>query len=150
MKPKSKHLRCRTYFNLLDTTNGEGDYFVAVSATAALPEKPHIPWWLWPNVLSLDAPLVAVLWQEALSRAHHVKLLPGCNLALGLAVWLIYIVDRVLDGCGAPRGEVLSPRHAFYRRHRIWFVVLVIPALSAWLLYVALWVLRLAGFSVNS
>jgi len=92
-------------------------------------------------VLSLDAPLVAVLWQEALSRAHHVKLLPGCNLALGLAVWLIYIVDRVLDGCGASRSEILSPRHAFYRRHRIWLIALVIPALAAWLLYVALWVI---------
>ncbi len=89
-----------------------------MSIPPATQARPRTPWWLWPNVLSLDAPLVAVLWQEALGRAHHVRLLPGCDLALGLAVWLIYIVDRTLDGFTAAPDQQLSVRHAFYRRHR--------------------------------
>jgi len=82
--------------------------------------------------------LVAMLWQEALGRAHHVKLLPGCNLALGLAVWLIYIVDRTLDGFTHTPDQQLSVRHVFYRRHRVWIIGLVIPGLTVWLLWLAL------------
>ena len=37
------------------------------------PEKEKIPWWLWPNVLSLDAPLVA---------ADALGVLPGFEQAV--------------------------------------------------------------------
>jgi hypothetical protein len=60
-----------------------------VSAAAASSSPSRIPWWLWPNVLSLDAPLVAVLWQAALAKVHHVAIMPGLHVALFLAVWLI-------------------------------------------------------------
>jgi hypothetical protein len=89
----------------------------------------------------LDAPVVAVLWQEALARVHHVKLLPGCNLALGLAVWLIYIVDRTLDGFTDTPESQLSARHAFYQRHRLWVIGLVVPALCGGLLWLGLTVI---------
>lgn len=101
-------------------------------------EQSRIPWWLWPNVLSLDAPLVAVLCQAALARAHKVALLPSVYGALFLTVWLIYVVDRVLDGFSMEKAERLSPRHAFYRRHRRLFLLLLIPAGVFTLLWLAL------------
>ena len=30
------------------------------------------PWWLWPNLLALDAPLVAVVWQHALAPPEEI------------------------------------------------------------------------------
>jgi hypothetical protein len=89
-------------------------------------------------VLSLDAPLVAVLCQAALARAHQVSLLPSVHAALFLAVWLIYIVDRVLDGFPVKEVERLSARHAFYRRHRGVFVFFVVPAGGVALSWLAL------------
>jgi len=75
--------------------------------------------WLWPNLLSLDAPLVALLWQILFVRCFHGSLgmLPAALLAV--AVWLIYVADRTLD---AWRGSIEQPRHEFYRRH--WRMVL--------------------------
>ena len=32
------------------------------------------PWWLWWNILSLDAPTVAVVWASLLARASHMRL----------------------------------------------------------------------------
>lgn len=98
----------------------------------------RIPWWLWLNVLSLDAPIIAMLWQEALTRCYHVKLIPGCQLALGLAVWLIYLVDRTLDTLAKIEIHRLSVRHAFYRRHRKLFAWLIIPVIAVLLVIVAL------------
>ena len=45
--------------------------------------------WLWPNLLSLDAPVVALLWQLLFVRCFHGSLgtLPAALLAV--AVWLI-------------------------------------------------------------
>src|SRR5690242_16333745 len=53
--------------------------------------------WLWPNLLSLDAPLVAVLWQQLFARCFG---LPGDAipaLLLVASVWLIYAADRAFD-----------------------------------------------------
>jgi hypothetical protein len=55
------------------------------------------PWWLWPHVLSLEAPLVAVLWQRALAHAHGIRLTPMLDAGLALACWVIYVIDRTLD-----------------------------------------------------
>jgi len=86
--------------------------------------------WLWPNLLSLDAPLVAVLWQVLFARCFHAN--PGSLPAvlLVLAVWLIYAADRSLDAWG---GNGCQPRHEFYRRHwrsvlPLWIVVLGVTA----------------------
>ncbi len=104
----------------------------------SLASRQSTPWWLWLNILSLDAPIVAMLWQEALSRCYHVKLVPGFQLALGLAVWLIYLVDRTLDGMAQTETHLLSARHAFYRRHRKLFAWVIIPLVTLLLLGVAL------------
>jgi hypothetical protein len=110
-----------------------------------VPEEPtnhaplRTPWWLWINVLSLDAPLVAVIWQAALARVHRVVLQPGCYIALGLAVWVIYMADRVIDSFGKTEGCLLTARHVFYRRHRTLYVTLILPAAVLLLLKNALW-----------
>ena len=53
--------------------------------------------WLWPNLLSLDAPAVALLWQIFFARCFHAKLEPLPSVLLVLAVWLIYAADRTID-----------------------------------------------------
>jgi len=90
--------------------------------------------WLWPNLLSLDAPIVALLWQLLFVRCFHGSLgmLPAALLAL--AVWLIYVADRTLD---ALRGSIERPRHEFYRRYwrtvlPIWIGALGTGAWLAW------------------
>ena len=94
--------------------------------------------WLWPNLLSLDAPLVALLWQTLFIRCFRVPR-DGANQALPSillvsAVWLIYTADRALD---AWRGACSRPRHEFYRRHwrgvlPVWALVLATTAWLAW------------------
>ncbi len=68
-------------------------------------QHPHAParFWLWPNLLSLDAPVVAVLWQILFARCFQVPVDALAALLLLLTVWLIYAADRTLD---AWRGDV--------------------------------------------
>lgn len=74
--------------------------------------------WEWPSVLSLDAPLIAVLWQLLLSRALGASLDWRHHALLGAAVWLIYSADRWLDGLKLGVALVRTQRHHFYVRHR--------------------------------
>jgi len=99
-----------------------------VSDAPSTTSNPRVPWWLWLNVLSLDAPIVAVLWQAALATVHDIHLPQVCYLTLGLAVWLIYMVDHTLDGLGNVDPKRVTARHAFYRRNRMLFMFVVIPA----------------------
>lgn len=103
--------------------------------------QPRTPWWLWVNILSLDAPLIAVLFQAALAKAYHVTLPLGCYVTLWMAVWLIYVLDRTLDGYSSDIPPKLSARHAFYRRHRRLFMIGIIPCMimiTAWLAWTAI------------
>src|SRR6185437_1358774 len=75
------------------------------------------PVWLWLNFLSLDAPLVALVWQDFLARCYPTSLLFPGRAALGLTVWAIYLADRILDVSHAATAAE-SMRHRFYRRHR--------------------------------
>jgi hypothetical protein len=87
-------------------------------------------WWQWPTVLSLDAPVVALLWQWLLARSARVA--PGWPEAfvLGSSVWLAYAADRWNEGWRLVPGHVRTQRHAFYQRCR-W------PVAGAWLLMLA-------------
>jgi len=73
--------------------------------------------WLWPNVLTLQAPLVAVLWQVLLARSLHLRLNPFEPWALAMAVWLIYVADHLIDTAGPVAGAWEPPRKEFCRRH---------------------------------
>lgn len=95
---------------------------------------PNCAPWLWPNLLSLDAPLVAVLWQAMFVRAFHAGSDALPSVVLVLTVWLIYVADRVLD---AATGSESEPRHRFYRRHwrwvlPVWSAVFTITGRLAW------------------
>jgi len=74
------------------------------------------PWWLWPNLLSLDAPLVAVLWQGFLAYRFSLPLRPVARVVLGLTVWAIYLLDRLLDA-RRPAFHGEPARHRYYRRN---------------------------------
>lgn len=84
--------------------------------------------------MSLDAPVVAVLWQILFARCFHAEVSPLAALVLALAVWLIYAADRVFDawtksGC--------LPRHEFYRRYwravaPVWTAVFAVAGWLAW------------------
>ena len=75
--------------------------------------------WLWPNLLSLDAPLIALLWQILFVRCFHSRPSSWSAALLAVSVWLIYAADRTLD---AWRGNEDQLRHRFYRRY--WRVLL--------------------------
>jgi hypothetical protein len=89
------------------------------AAPASNPAAAESPWrfWLWPNFLSLDAPLVAVLWQVLLTRELGVHVKSGEPLVLALCVWLVYVADRVLDALRPLKGDWEPARKSFYRRH---------------------------------
>jgi hypothetical protein len=91
--------------------------------------------WLWPNLLSLDAPVVALLWQILFARCFHARVDPLPSILLVLAVWLIYAADRTFD---AWRGASARPRHDFYRRHwrallPLWILALAAGSALAWM-----------------
>jgi hypothetical protein len=90
-----------------------------------------VPWWLWLQVLALDAPLVALAIQEVLACSHAVWLGWDFRAALFLSTWVIYLLDRTLDALRHP--DLRSTRHEFCRRHHKVLLGLVIPALG-WLL----------------
>jgi hypothetical protein len=78
------------------------------------PGAAGVRWWLWPNVLALDAPAVAVVWQRFLGDTFGVEVPVAASVVLGLVVWGIYLVDRRLDGVHAATSQ---PRHRFAKQH---------------------------------
>lgn len=76
-----------------------------------------IPWWLWWNILSADAPTVAIVWALLFASAGRARLSTADELVLSLSVWGIYISDRLLDTWTAKRRTLLRDRHLFCARH---------------------------------
>jgi hypothetical protein len=104
-----------------------------VSAPLKLRNRP----WIWPSLLSLDAPVVAVLWLALLSEALRVRVPAVETAVLAMAVWLIYVADRILDSFSEGERVPLAPRHRFYREHRAAFAlpfcaILLLAAWMAW------------------
>jgi len=91
--------------------------------------KPH--WWQWPTILSLDAPVVSVLWQAMLARVAGVDLRWPHVIVLGATVWLAYVADRWIEGWHLHWRDVRTQRHRFYQRRR-W------PVAAAWVLVAAM------------
>ena len=91
-------------------------------------EKSRTPWWQWPNLLSLDAPLVAVAWLWMFSRFYHIEVQhPAIYWTLAGMVWVIYVVDRLRDA--RDQDPELRERHQFHWRHRKILIPLVVLVL---------------------
>ena len=88
-------------------------------------ESRTIRWWLWWNVLSVDAPTVAVAWAALFAHASGGKLSAAEATVLVLGVWVIYVSDRLLDGWTAKDRAALHERHHFCERHRFVLAPLV-------------------------
>jgi hypothetical protein len=87
------------------------------------------PWWLWPNLLALDAPAVAVTWQVFLASVAGVAVPLAASAVLGLVVWAAYLIDRSLD---ARRGLASADRHRVAGRNPlVWFGIAVAALASA-------------------
>lgn len=86
------------------------------------------PPWLWPNLLGLDAPVVAVAWQWLFARVFGADLPPVIHIILGLSVWCVYLADRLYDAKRAPQRGGQTERLRFTRRH---FTALSVIALAA-------------------
>jgi hypothetical protein len=87
-----------------------------------LETEKRIPWWLYLNVVSLDAPLIAVVWMFVFKKVWSVSYVePALPFALGFVVWLIYVMDRLCDR-SLHHEKSLSLRHEFHERHKLWFM----------------------------
>ena len=82
-----------------------------------VPTQAKQPLWLLPNLLSLDAPLVAMVWQGLLAQQFGLPLKLAGRAALGLSVWAIYLADRLLD-VRNPLIGCETARHQFCRKYR--------------------------------
>jgi hypothetical protein len=75
------------------------------------------PPWLWPNLLGLDAPAVAVAWQWLFARVFGAELPPAFHFILGLSVWCVYLADRLYDAARSDERADQTDRLRFTRRH---------------------------------
>lgn len=78
------------------------------------------PFWLWPNLLSLDAPLVGVIWMWIMAQAMRVMYIETYSYwMLAAAIWCVYVIDRIFDVWRRKGNtEGLSMRHEFHWRYR--------------------------------
>lgn len=83
---------------------------------------------MWPNLLALCAPAVAVAWQALLGNALGVGVSWPLMLLLGLAVWWIYLSDRLLDALKVTEPVALTARHRFCYEHQSQYLVLWLVA----------------------
>ena len=89
------------------------------------PKKPL----LWLNVVCLDAPLVAIVWQWLFACYLHVTVSVWARGALFLTAWLIYLVDRLADALSLQADSPRSTRQQFCLRHKkLWLCL--IPAVG--------------------
>lgn len=74
-------------------------------------------WGLIQN-LSLDVTAGAVISSLFVAKVFNVQLSLNMLFGLGIAIWLIYTVDHLLDGHFASN-QPKNRRHAFHQRHKI-------------------------------
>lgn len=94
----------------------------ASKSPANLPLR-KAPWYVWPLMLSVDAPLVIAAWRiyldlAILSPGQITRQNVGVWAVIFLAVWIGYLLDRWLDGVYRMK-ENPTFRHEFYRRFRV-------------------------------
>ena len=112
-------------------------------------EKRRSPIWLIPNLLSIDAPLVAVAWMWMLAQALRVEYIPTTSWwVLPLSIWCVYVFDRLVDNRAHSEARTSSPRHQFHWRWR-WFLLVGCLTAAGVCMYEALYVLPRSMFSAG-
>lgn len=82
---------------------------------------------IWPSLLCLDAPVVAVAWQWIFAWSFGAHLDLSLRALLFLTAWLIYLADRFADTIRLPAEAPISLRHQFCRRHMVaWWLAIVV------------------------
>jgi len=101
------------------------------NSASGVTDQQRKPWWLYPNLLSLDAPLVALAWLHIFSKSWKLGYHPWeAYVCLGLVVWSIYVFDRLLDvSMMSATPERLEPRHRFHQKHRKILITLMSAAM---------------------
>lgn len=90
--------------------------------------------WRLANALSLDAVLVGLTWQLVFTRQFCQRLPAPHEMAIvGLSIWLVYTIDRLLDSLRLDTSRPHSFRHRFHLRYRkrlcfVWLTALGINA----------------------
>jgi hypothetical protein len=88
---------------------------------------------LW-HLASVDAPTVAIAWAFAFAWIWDVHLPASMPVAIALAVWAVYVIDRLLDARTGLRSaglDRLRERHFFHWHHRRTLGILALVAASA-------------------
>mgnify|MGYP000155426218 FL=1 len=111
--------------------------------------KVSVPLWHWPNVLCLDAPVVALVWLFCLAASRGSTLFWVEPVILFLSIWLTYIADHLFDTANRPTPDLRSRRHRWTKQNTrtlwpVWFVILVLDLLLAFSL-LAPWQLGQGG-----
>ena len=75
------------------------------------------PIWAWPNLLGLDAPIVAVCWQYLFADSLGIFLPWSIHLILALSAWCIYLADRLVDTSRSRAQPFDTHRHRFTARN---------------------------------
>jgi hypothetical protein len=87
---------------------------------------------VWLNLVCLDAPLVAIVWQELFARTFGIRLGVPPRAALFFTAWLIYLLDRFVDTCRIPATAPKSARQIFCAEHRrTWTALISIATIAA-------------------
>lgn len=87
--------------------------------------------WQWPNVLAIDAVLIALLWHAVFALFTSTNTHFATASVLGLSIWLTYTADRLFDVAKRPMSQLHSVRHRFTKQHakrlwKIWFGILAV------------------------
>ena len=93
--------------------------------------SPFMRFLLWPNLLSLDAPIIAVVWAKLFTvHVGYSKLFAGVMPMLFCSVWFIYLLDRLIDTGPWRKSIPRTLRHQFYRKHWIQLLLLSLVPLG--------------------
>lgn len=95
----------------------EGRTTFTSSSAPEIPSASNIPWWLWPNLLALDAPAVGVVWQRFLGSAFGISIPAAASVTLAAIIGGVYLTDRWFDA-DPRRPPESGDRHWFARRIR--------------------------------
>lgn len=86
---------------------------------------------VWLNVVCLDAPIVACVWQWLFAKNFGLRLSLASQCALFFTAWLIYLIDRFADSISLPGRFEKTLREKFCLRHiRMWIVITILVGLA--------------------